>query len=313
VKSIPMVPTMQVARLGGALYYNGLRSLGLTAAERRFRDAALILCYHNVVPDGATGYGDPGLHLPLRRFATQIEWLVRHYAVVSLGELVERVVAGRPLGSLAAITFDDAYAGVFDQAVPVLQRAGIPATVFVVGEAASRETGFWWDRPAIVRAATATIRNEWLNALRGDARTIIASGPYDADPVVPPSCRAANWETIRASLDRGIEVGVHSATHRTLPMLSDSELEYEVIASRAMVQQATGAAPQFFAYPYGCWDSRVRAMVQSAGYRAGLTLDAGRNRACADQWTLRRLNIPAGISGAAFEAWTAGFLGRGRA
>jgi len=304
---------MQVSRLGAAIYYNGLRSLGLTAAGRRFREAALVLCYHNVVPDGASGYGDPGLHLPVGRFEAQIEWLRHHYTVVPLGELADRVASGRRLGSLAAITFDDAYMGVFEHAVPVLQRAHLPATVFVVGEAANRETGFWWDRPAIVRTANSTIRHEWLNTLRGDGHVINASVPDATEAIAPRSCRAADWQTIRASLDRGIEVGVHSATHRTLPTLSDGELEYEVIAGRAMLQQATGAAPQFFAYPYGCWDSRVRAMVKSAGYRAALTLEAGRNPAFADQWALRRLNIPAGISGAAFEAWTAGFLGRSRA
>jgi peptidoglycan/xylan/chitin deacetylase (PgdA/CDA1 family) len=301
---------MQVTRLGAAIYYDGLRSFGLTAASRRFRDAALILCYHNVVPDGAMGYGDAGLHLPVGRFEAQMEWLRRHYTVVPLGELVDRVAARKPLESLAAITFDDAYMGVFDHAVPVLRRAHLPATVFVVSEAPDHETGFWWDRPAIVRAANTSIRNDWLHAMRGDAQAINASVSDNTDLVVPRWCRAANWGTIRASLDGGIEVGVHSATHRTLPTLSDGELEYEVVGARAMVQQATGAAPQSFAYPYGCWDSRVRAIVRSAGYRAALTLKAGRNRPLADPWALRRLNIPAGISDPAFEAWTAGFPGR---
>ena len=72
------------------------------------------------------------------------------------------------------------------------------------------------------------------------------------------------------------------------------------------MHRATGTWPEFFAYPYGRYDARVRAMVEAAGYRGSFTLDAGLNRAGVDPWCLRRINVPATISDAAFEAWTAG-------
>jgi peptidoglycan/xylan/chitin deacetylase (PgdA/CDA1 family) len=105
---------------------------------------------------------------------------------------------------------------------------------------------------------------------------------------------------------------VHSATHRSLPTLTDAELEYELVASRAVVHRATGIWPEFFAYPYGRWDARVRARVHAAGYRAAFTLDPGLNDASSDLLALPRINVPAGISDAAFEAWTAGLQARGR-
>jgi len=89
-------------------------------------------------------------------------------------------------------------------------------------------------------------------------------------------------------------------------MLTNAELDYEVASSRCRVYQMTGIWPEFFAYPYGRYDARVRAMVQAAGYRGSFTLDAGLNRAGVDPWCLRRINVPATISDAAFEAWTAG-------
>ena len=45
-------------------------------------------------------------------------------------------------------------------------------------------------------------------------------------------------------------------------------------------------------------------------YRAALGLDVGFNDMHTDVWSLRRINVPAGISGAAFEAWAAGLHGR---
>ena len=77
-------------------------------------------------------------------------------------------------------------------------------------------------------------------------------------------------------------------------------------AAAPEIERATGARADFFAYPYGLWDYRVRSRVRLAGYRAGLTLNPGLNRAFADPCSLRRLNVPAGISTAAFETWAAG-------
>src|SRR2546426_176600 len=117
-------------------YYAGLGALGLPALMRRFRAAGVVLCYHNVCSTGAAARaGEPAVHLPVDRFAAQARWLARHYDVVPLRELVGRLEAGRSLRGLAAVTFDDAYAGVFTHAWPLLLELGLPATVFVVGDA----------------------------------------------------------------------------------------------------------------------------------------------------------------------------------
>ena len=298
MRPLPMV------RLGSTIYYGGLRALGVAAVNRRLRDAGLVLCYHNVVPTDGHRVGDPGLHVPRDRFERQMRWLATHYDVVPLRELIDMVGACASLRSVAAVTFDDGYAGVFEHGLPILDALGIPATVFLVAGALGRSEGFWWDQPEIVESATRGRRERWLKELRGDGEAILSG----IQPVggLPASHRPADWTTIQAALGGGVEIGVHSATHRSLPTLNDAELEYEVVGSRAIVHRATGIWPEVFAYPYGHWDARVRALVRSAGYRAGLTLDYGLNGAFADPWALRRVNVPALISDAAFEAWAGG-------
>jgi peptidoglycan/xylan/chitin deacetylase (PgdA/CDA1 family) len=297
-------------RFGAPLYYGGLRALRVPAVNRRLQDAGVILCYHNVVAVHEGTIGDPGLHMSRERFETQVRWLAGHYTIVPLGEFVDRLTTGGSLRSVAAVTFDDGYGGVFEHALPILRALALPATVFLVAEAAGRAAGFWWDQRAIVESADASRRREWLNTLRGDQSAILPRDAVPAQEPLPPSHRPADWPTIRAAIGDGIAIGAHSATHRSLPTLSDTELEHEVVTSRAMIQQATGIRPEFFAYPYGLWDSRVRARIRSARYRAGLTLDTGLNRPFTDPCSLRRLNVPARISDAAFEAWTAGLSGR---
>jgi len=51
-----------------ALYYTGLRVLGLPTAARELRNAAVVLCYHNVRSDDETPLGEPGLHMAHFRF-----------------------------------------------------------------------------------------------------------------------------------------------------------------------------------------------------------------------------------------------------
>src|ERR1043166_8770341 len=175
------MPTLRPAQVASTVYYGGLRTLGVTAVRRRWLDAALILCYHNVVAPGDDTVREASLHLAADRFERQMRWLAAHYQVVTLRELVDRLAVGRSLGTLAAVTFDDGYAGVYAHALPILQRLGLPATVFLVAEAVGTATAFAWD----------------------------------GEPV-PASHPPAAWPTILAARGR-IDAGGRSATPPPLP------------------------------------------------------------------------------------------------
>jgi len=291
-----------------SLYYQSLRRSGLVALARRVRRGGVVLCYHNVVPDAdAPRAPGGGPHMPRATFERQMRWLARHYTIVALDELVDRIERGRPLRGMAAITFDDGYAGVFDCAWPLLRDLGIPATVFVVSGAPDGAEDFWWDHPAIVAAQSDGRREFWISALRGDRTAILGTvGAPMAPASLPAACRPAGWRAIAGAAAQGLTIGVHSATHRTLPHLDDRELAEEIRTSRDAIQAKLNIAPTHFAYPYGVWDDRVRRAVRAAGYRAAFTLDSGANPPASDPWSLRRTNVPASIGDAAFEAWTAG-------
>jgi peptidoglycan/xylan/chitin deacetylase (PgdA/CDA1 family) len=301
---------LQASSLGALAYYGGLRMLGLTSLRRLHQDGGLILCYHNVVAGAGREMGDPSLHMSRDRFERQMWWLARHYNVVSLREFVRRLETGASLRSVAAITFDDAYLGVFEHADPVLEALELPATVFVVADAPGRSHLFWWDRPEVVRSPGG--RDRWVIQLRGDETAIVPSLGASTLVSLPATHYAADWRTIRARTGGRLDIGVHSATHRSLTLLSDADLEREIVTSRAMLYEATGVWPQCFAYPYGLWDRRVRGAVQAAGYDAACTTSPSFGTRPADVWALPRLNIPAGISNGAFVAWTAGFRGSGQ-
>jgi len=291
-----------------SLCYSALQVSGLTTLARRLSSGGVILCYHNVVASTDSDPADKlGLHMPLPTFERQMRWLAGAYDVVPLKELVDRSSRGASLRGAAAVTFDDAYGGVFDHAWPLLRALGIPATAFVVADAPGRDEGFWWDDPDVLRAYSPTQRQRWLTAFRGDGRRIVDALAAARRPWPPPRWRRpAAWHPIAEAARSGLDLGVHSATHRSLPALEERDLQCEVVQSREVIQSRTGVTPEFFAYPYGLWNDRVRRAVRAAGYRAAFTLEDGHHTATADRWALPRVNVPAGIEDAAFQAWTAG-------
>lgn len=257
------------------LYYRMADRAGLVGLTRRVRDAASVLCYHNVVPH-ANGIGEAGLHLDAQDFERQIDYLAHHYQCIPLAELVWRIRHGIPLRRRVVLTFDDAYFGVFEHALPILQRYRVPATVFVVTGRAATGEPFAWDRQA-----------------EGD---------------LPPAYRPARWETILAAArDRLITVGVHTQTHPSLPELNDRQLTVELREAREILWQRLGIAPTFAAYPFGRWSPRVRAAARAAGYDGALTLQYGTVTVDDDPWSLKRINVPAGLPPDTFPAWVAGF------
>jgi peptidoglycan/xylan/chitin deacetylase (PgdA/CDA1 family) len=298
----------------GDLYYGTIQNVGITMLARHLRQGALVLCYHNVVPrsdhDEPARYGDPGLHLPLDLFTAQIHWLKDHYQVVPLPELVNRLASGRSVRGLATLTFDDGYSGTFTLAWPLLQRLGLPATMFIVAGAPGRRTPFWWDHPAVVGADSAGARNRRLLSLCGDAEPVLKDARAGAIADVPATHLPADWSVITQAASSGLDLGAHTISHRTVTKLGDADLSHELVDSGNMIEERTGVRPVAFSYPYGIWDIRVRDAVRRAGYRSAVTLDYGLNTSGINLCALRRINVPASISLRAFAGWTAGMRPR---
>ena len=104
-----------------------------------------ILMYHRIARESF----DPwGLAVEPARFAAQLEWLARRRSVLPLGEFARVHRAGRLKGNAVALTFDDGYASSLKAAVPLLERLGLSATVFLPAELIERGREFWWDELA---------------------------------------------------------------------------------------------------------------------------------------------------------------------
>jgi peptidoglycan/xylan/chitin deacetylase (PgdA/CDA1 family) len=200
-----------------------------------------------------------------RRFARQMAYLDNlGYRVLDLEEAVAGLSGATKLPARAVVlTFDDGYRNFEEYALPVLQRHGFPATVFLVS---GRIGG----------------RADWLEADGLDCPPLL-----DAD-------------AIRRLHRQGIRFGAHSVNHKHLTQLDDDHLRFEVEHSRAELETILDEPVKHFCYPAGDYDARVRRAVVDAGYRTALTCNRGDALAGDDPLQLPRKAISFGDSVAGF-------------
>jgi peptidoglycan/xylan/chitin deacetylase (PgdA/CDA1 family) len=96
----------------------------------------------------------------------------------------------------------------------------------------------------------------------------------------------------------GIEVGAHAVRHRRLDELDDAELADELRVSKAQLEDLTQRSVRSFAYPHGCYDSRVRKAVIAAGYRSAAAVKNAVSHPGDDPLAIARWTVTGGTSAA---------------
>lgn len=196
-----------------------------------------MLCYHAV----SETWPAPLSVRPERLEAQLASLLRRGYRGATFHDAVFAPPAPRTL----AVTFDDAFRSVLELAFPILERAGVPATVFVPTAFPDRGGPLLW-----------TGIDHW------------AAGPHAGE------LAGLSWEQLRTLAAAGWEIGSHTCTHPRLPALGDEPLAAELGESRTACERGTGTPCRSLAYPYGDVNGRVMAAARAAGYRAAAALPA---------------------------------------
>lgn len=226
-----------------------------------------------------------------------MEALSRRHPVVPLQDLV--AAAYRPTaGTPVAITFDDGYSNNYEVAYPILQRLGIPATVFVVTRYIESGSIFWVDRfawhvkrfagqqfsvpadlgggtlfltsPKAIRDALAYLQRR-LEGMDGDAREAI----LDRLGVPRTTCYTPlNWKQLAEMQHAGVTVGAHSHSHSSLQAIPRAMMVREITLSKRLIAERLGTPPRLFAYPFGRAGRREAEGVRSAGFAAAMTTEA---------------------------------------
>jgi peptidoglycan/xylan/chitin deacetylase (PgdA/CDA1 family) len=159
------------------------------------------------------------------RFARQMDKLTQRAAVVAADW------RGGPVkGRVCAITFDDAFISVVDNALPELAKRQLPCTIFVPVGVLGRAPG-------------------WTMETNCAADEIVAS--QDLITSLPSPL---------------VTLGGHTLTHPFLSSLPREAARAEVEESRKLLSAMTGQDVRLMSFPYGDYDEEVAAMCKAAGY-----------------------------------------------
>ena len=80
-----------------------------------------------------------------------------------------------------------------------------------------------------------------------------------------------SWQDLKTMAnDPLVTIASHSKTHPALTKLSDQKLAQEVVDSKKILESKLARPVQYFTYPYGNYDARVKRVVANAGYRAAI-------------------------------------------
>ena len=118
-------------------------------------------------------------------------------------------------------------------------------------------------------------------------------------------------EELRQLPGRGMAVGSHGLSHRSMAQLPAAEMCREAEESRSILQQLTGTEILSFAYPFGTrkdYSADSQSALQRAGYRIALTSQHEAVRRDSAPLSLPRIKIEGGESLWYFKAICAGGL-----
>ena len=307
-----------------------LKSAGaFRLANRATRTKLRILCYHGLWLGGTPQYGDC-LYMQPQLFAARMEWLARSpYPVLPLDEAIGHLDNGSLPDNAVAITIDDGWFSTLKGMVPVLERLGLPATLYattyysmrggpvlnvlidyLVSQAAPDALGrSSYSRdlaeshpglpPHSVAARDAISRKlaSAVDALPGDerlaaVREIAAMLGRDIDPILE-----GRWfdlmseEELREAHKRGLDIQLHTHTHR-MHGLAPEKVAAEIALNRQELARILGVAAStlvHFCYPSGVHSLEVFDAVRRSGIRSATTTESGLVQGTDERMSLSRI------------------------
>ncbi len=300
------------------LYYCGVLKL---LEARNSKKSITILAYHKIT-DTNEGLS---LSTSIATFKKQLQYIVRHYKIVSLKQAIGFLRSRALLpGKMAVITFDDGTKDIFLNAFPFLKESKIPATIFLTIDPIEKHKLLWFDFIPIViknsRRKTLDLQEFGMGKYLINSREekelaterIVKSAKKMNKELREKLCESLQnklsisdeelkgaadeeiltWEEIRQMRDAGIEIGAHTMSHTILTNLPLEEARLEICESKRIIEDKLRERVELFAYPNGSssdFNDNIIRILKENNFQGACTLMNGNSND--DVFALHRVNI----------------------
>lgn len=272
-----------------------------------------ILIYHRVLRQPDAIFPD---EIDAQAFDRHLANLRACFNVLPLSQAVQALRAGTLPPRAACITFDDGYADNAEVALPILQRHGVTATVFVA--TGFLDGGRMWNDTVIelVRAAPSRLdlgalgygsfvldtpaqRRAAIGSLLGQLKYLPLEARQDAVDalcarvgVALPDNLMMRSDQVRQLHQAGIEIGAHTVRHPILARLGAPAARREIADGRDALEALIGSPVRLFAFPNGKpghdYLPEHVAMVRELGFDGAVSTAAGAAGPGSDPYQLPR-------------------------
>lgn len=305
------------------------RALG--AYARRLR----ILAYHGLWTTPGHQFGDRLFMGPAQFEARMRALATGPYALLGLGEAVERLYAGTLPKWPVVVTIDDGWASTFSHMLPILERWRVPATCYVTSWHVERQVPIagvairylleaapaWpaaFDGVPLDRAAfepTFAALNAHIRAEKGPQarldRLLALAGALGVDPAPLLAGRqfhAMTADEVSEAAARGLDIQLH--THRHRGMGAANTIAREIADNAAVLAPLVGGGHKLahFCYPSGNYIAGAGAALAPLGVKSATTTVAGLNTAATDRYFLKRFLDGRSVGEGEWRAYLSGGL-----
>lgn len=285
----------------------GIASLVANSAWRT--DRLTILCYHGIsVADEHEWL--PGLFISPQLFEQRLRALRDGgYNVLPLSEAVQRLARRTLPPKSVVITFDDGFADFRQFALPLLEKYGFPATVYLTtwyvfagfpifnlvvpymlwkGRhlASPFETGYRWpDHTHFDTEAGRSTAWRWLlkdahaSGITGRAQHELAARVGDSLGIDYAGLHKQRILTLLSPSEvtevsrRNVSIELHTHRHRT--PLDSRALRDELIENGRHIRELTDTEPRHFCYPSGVNRPEMLPVLRDVGIQSATTCHPG--------------------------------------
>jgi len=219
-----------------------------------------ILLYHSVSEHSSKRFYPWTIHPEL--FADHMSYLFESgYNPLTISQLATAIRAqgnGLP-DKPVVITFDDGYADFMSGALPVLNRYGFQATLYIVTRYINKTSA-------------------WL----------ISEGEKNR-PML-------SWKEIEKISLEGIECGAHGHTHRQLDIAPFAAACEEILTSKEILEQNLGVQINTFSFPHGYHTNRLLKFLRQSEYSSNCVVSHAMAVDTSDPYALPRIIIQADVT-----------------
>lgn len=236
-----------------------------------------IVYYHKINTIDSEYYFDNDMNLSV--FKLQIEYLNKHFNIISLSEAIERGKNGDTLKGYLVITFDDGFSDCYNLAYPILKKYGVKATFFLITDTIDNKDLMWRNKllycdkkttekdrrivlklireefnvPIDIKYSYLRNSNNWIMSQKDNISSFIweNSMKITLNEFLQENEPYLTSIQIKELISNGFEIGSHTKSHPFCDKLNWSEVESEIINSTKSLEKEFSIIINSFSYPFG--------------------------------------------------------------